>query len=148
MQSLNPLKWIAARMRARKRELERPLCVTNLTRGTELATRLQTATTSAQRNRGLLGRVALGSGEGLWIVPCQAVHTFFMRFPLDLVYLDRKMKVRKVAKHVRPWRISFCLSAHSVMELPAGTIRAAETRPGDQLDYEEAEEEPALPDKS
>jgi uncharacterized membrane protein (UPF0127 family) len=143
----NPLRWIAARIRARKRLLHATLRVTDETRGTELASRLKTASTSAQRNRGLLGRDALGSGEGLWIVPCQAVHTFFMRFPIDLVYLDRQLRVRKIKKHVRPWRISFCFAADSVLELPAGATRAAETVCGDQLLFEEvpAAESAAVP---
>jgi uncharacterized membrane protein (UPF0127 family) len=57
-----------------------------------------------------------------------------MRFPIDLIYLDRELRVRKVRSNVRPWRLSACLSAHSVIELAAGTIRATQTNPGDQLE--------------
>lgn len=145
---LNPLGWIQERLRARKRQLARPLIITNLNRATELATALKVATTSAQRNRGLLGRDRLDSGTGLWIIPTQAVHTFFMRFAIDLVYLDRKMRVRKLVEHLGPWRVSVCWSAHSVMELPAGVIRATGTRRGDLLDFEEADEEPATASRS
>jgi uncharacterized membrane protein (UPF0127 family) len=108
--------------------------VTNLTRSTVLATRLDVADSGPKRNKGLLGRDGLASGEGLWIVPCESVHTFFMRFPIDLVYLDRKNKVKKVRSAVGAWRLSACLSAHSVLELPAGTIRNTQTQPGDTLE--------------
>ena len=56
----------------------------------------------------------------LWIVPCASVHTFFMKFPIDLVYIDRRKKVKKVRSRVGPWRLSACFSAHSILELPAG----------------------------
>ena len=73
----------------------------------------------------------------MWIVPCEAVHTFFMRFPIDLIYLDRKHRVKKIKDSVPAWRISGCLSAHSVLELPAGTIRNTLTECGDVLEIEE-----------
>ena len=81
----------------------------------------------------LLGRTGLALGEGLWIVPCEGVHTFFMKFALDLIYLDRKHVVRKVVRNVKPWRLSFCLTAHSILELPVGAIDASATGPKDQL---------------
>ncbi len=108
--------------------------VWNLTRKTMLADSLQVADTAATRRKGLLGRSHLPAGEGLWIVPCESVHTFFMRFSIDLVYLDRARKVRKVRSSVPPWRISVCFFARSVLELPAGTIQATQTRRGDQLE--------------
>ena len=73
-------------------------------------------------------------GEGLWIVPCEAVHTFFMRFPIDLVYLDRKKQIKKVRSSVGAWRLSACLTAHSVMELPAGTISETRTERADTIE--------------
>ena len=91
------------------------------------------ADTSAKRRTGLLKRERLEPGEGLWIVPCESVHTFFMKFPIDLVYLDRNRKVRKVRNAVAPWRLSACLLAHSVIELPAGTAAETGTQPGDEL---------------
>jgi uncharacterized protein len=111
-----------------------PLQVLNLTRGTILATRLEAARTSATRRKGLLGREGLLPGEGLWIAPCESVHTFFMRFPIDLVYLDRKLKVKKVRHSVAAWRMSACFAAHSVLELPAGTAAAARTERGDSVE--------------
>lgn len=108
--------------------------VRNLTRGTVLATELEVAGSGGTRRKGLLGRDGLGPGEGLWIVPCESVHTFFMRFPIDLVYLDRKHRVRKVRHAVGAWRLSACLTAHSILELPAGTVLASKTERGDSLE--------------
>jgi uncharacterized protein len=116
--------------------------VTNLTRGTILADRLELADTGPKRNKGLLGRKGLAGGEGLWIVPCESVHTFFMKFAIDLVYLDRNHKVRKVRASVPAWRLSACLSAHSILELPSGTIRATQTQPGDSLNFAPSERAP------
>ncbi len=106
----------------------------NVTRGTVLATRLLVADTPKSRGKGLLGRDSLSTGEGLWIVPCQAIHMFFMRFSIDLVYLDRKKRVCKVRRSVGPWRISACLTAYSVLELPSGTVSESSTQRGDRLE--------------
>jgi uncharacterized membrane protein (UPF0127 family) len=114
---------------------EQRLLVTNPSRSTVLATRLEVADSGPKRNKGLLGRDGLAPGEGLWIVPCESVHTFFMRFPIDLVYLDRKNTIKKVSNAVGAWRLSACLSAHSVLELPAGTIRKTQTEVGDALEF-------------
>jgi uncharacterized protein len=110
--------------------------VRNETRATVLAESAEVADTSAKRRTGLLKHTALEAGEGLWIVPCESVHTFFMKFPIDLVYLDKKRKVRKVRHAVGPWRLSACLPAHSVLELPAGMAAKTKTVPGDQLTIE------------
>lgn len=111
--------------------------VKNLTRNTQVADQLEVAGSGPKRSKGLLGRKGLGKGEGMWIVPCEAVHTFFMKFPIDLIYLDRKHCVKKVRDSVPAWRISGCLSAHSVLELPAGTIRDSLTQCGDVLEIVE-----------
>jgi uncharacterized membrane protein (UPF0127 family) len=110
--------------------------VRNQTRKTVLAEKVELADTSAKRRTGLLKHDRLEPGEGLWIVPCESVHTFFMKFPIDLVYLDKKRKVKKVRHAVPAWRLSACLFAHSVIELPAGTVRASGTVAGDELDIE------------
>jgi uncharacterized membrane protein (UPF0127 family) len=111
------------------------ITVTNLTRNTQLATRMEVADTSPKRNKGLLGRKGLAPGEGLWIIPCESIHTFFMQFPIDLVYLDRENRIKKLKNAVPPWRLSACFFAHSVLELPAGAIRNSQTHPGDSLDF-------------
>jgi len=113
-----------------------PICVRNETRKTVVATAADVADTSAKRRLGLLKKEKLERGEGLWITPCESVHTFFMRFAIDLVYLDRNKQVRKVRHAVPPWRISGCLAAHSVLELPAGAAAESGTQPGDQLVFE------------
>ena len=113
--------------------------IANLTRQTELASYAEVAAHSAARNKGLLGRSGLPRGEGLWIVPCESVHTFFMKFPIDLVYLDRNKCVRKVRSSVPAWRLSACLSAHSIIELPAGTIQRTKTATGDRLEFSSAD---------
>lgn len=111
-----------------------PLQVQNLSRGTVLAVRLEAAHTGPSRRKGLLGRAGLEPGEGLWISPCESVHTFFMKFPIDLVYLDRNHQVKKVRNDLGPWRLSGCLAARSVLELPAGTIRESRTERGDAVE--------------
>jgi len=103
-----------------------------------LATCLEVADRDETRRKGLLGRDCLAPGEGLWIVPCEAVHTFWMRFSIDLVYLNRKNQIRKLRSDVPPWRLSACFSAHSVLELAPGTIRNTQTQLGDMLEFASA----------
>jgi uncharacterized membrane protein (UPF0127 family) len=107
--------------------------VWNRSRGELLADRASIANTSALRRQGLLKHEALESGEGLWIVPCEGVHTFGMKFPIDVVFLSRDKKVLKVRREMRCGRFSLCLRAHSVLELASG---AAAVQPGDQLEFE------------
>jgi hypothetical protein len=83
---------------------------------------------------GLLGRRSLAEDEGLFLTPCTSIHTFFMRFPIDSLYLDREHVVVKAVKRLRPFRVSACLrAAHSILELPAGAIEASGTQVGDRL---------------
>jgi len=107
--------------------------VRNETRDTVLGRLVDVANTSSTRRTGLLKHKSLEPGHGLWIVPCESVHTFFMKFAIDLVYVDKRRRVRKVRHAVKPWRMSACLSAHSVLELPAGTAAESGTQAGDQL---------------
>jgi uncharacterized protein len=109
--------------------------VANLTRNTVVASAVEVADSGPARNKGLLGRKGLEPGTGLWIVPCESVHTFWMQFPIDLIYLDRNHRIKKVRSDVRPWRMSACLSAYSVLELPSGTIRETQTARGDKLEF-------------
>ena len=105
----------------------------NHTRNTVLGDAVELADTSETRRVGLLKHTRLEPGSGLWIVPCESVHTFFMKFPIDLVYLDKQRKVRKVRHAVPAWRLSACLTAHSILELPAGTAEKTGTQAGDEL---------------
>ena len=90
------------------------------------------------RMRGLLGRDALPPGGGMWIEPCSGIHTFFMRFALDAVFLDADMTVRKVALDLKPWRLASCRGARCVVELPAGALDGAGLAIGDTLRLEES----------
>jgi uncharacterized protein len=111
--------------------------ILNVARNTQIASHAEIAGSGIKRSKGLLGRKGLERGEGMWIIPCEAVHTFFMQFPIDLIYLDKKLRVKKVRSSVKAWRISACLSTHSVLELPAGTIQDTQTQPGDILHFRE-----------
>jgi uncharacterized membrane protein (UPF0127 family) len=110
------------------------ISVRNLTRDVVLADAAEIADTSAKRRTGLLKHAHLDPGDGLWIAPCESVHSFFMKFTIDVLYLDRKHCVKKIRPEMAPWRISGCLTAHSVLELPAGTIARSGTQAGDQLE--------------
>lgn len=114
--------------------------IANLTRKTILASSVEVADCGPSRNKGLLGRDVLAPDEGLWIVPCEAVHTFGMKFSIDLVYIDRRKIVKKVRASVRPWRLSGCFTAHSIIELASGTIQASLTHRGDVLEISPIED--------
>jgi uncharacterized membrane protein (UPF0127 family) len=101
--------------------------------GRPLATHLEGAFDSAARRRGLLGRDGLAAGAALIIAPCQAVHTFRMRFPIDIVFADRQGVVVAVRSDVGARRIAVALRAFATIELPAGAARLADTRVGDRL---------------
>jgi uncharacterized membrane protein (UPF0127 family) len=88
--------------------------------GRVVCDRCAVAETPLRRMRGLLGRHELEPGEGLLIRPASSIHMFFMRFPIDAVFLDRQVVVRKVVPGLRPWRVAFARGAKSVVELSAG----------------------------
>ena len=109
----------------------------NRTRQADLATALATADTHWSRLRGLLGFSAeeFCPGTGLWIVPCHGVHTLGMGFPIDVVYLDRELKVVGIRSDVKPWRFTAVLrKATSVLELPCGTVANTKTAVGDTIE--------------
>jgi uncharacterized protein len=108
--------------------------VTNATRGTTVGDNIELADTSMTRMFGLLGRRGLDAGEGLWIKPSSGVHTFGMYFSIDVVGLDRELRIVKLWRSLRPFRItSVSLKLKSVLELPCGTIAQSEMAIGDQL---------------
>jgi uncharacterized protein len=119
------------------------LRVTNQSRGRVLADRADIADTSAKRRTGLLKHTGLDAGEGLWIAPCEGVHTFGMKFAIDVLFLSKKKKILKVRPNMVRRRMAISFRAHSVLELPAGTIEATGTAKGDQLEFERYNEEPA-----
>lgn len=112
-----------------------PLKVRNVTKDKLLADRAEEARTFSQRLVGLMGKKELPFGAGLHIVPCNSIHTFFMRIAIDVLFLDRSLKVVKAFPALPPWRMSsIYFSAHSVLELPSGTVAASGTSEGDQLE--------------
>ena len=90
------------------------------------------------RTRGLLGRSSLPPGEGLLIRPTWSIHMFFMRFPIDAVFLDRDDVVVRTAEHLRPWRAASKRGAKAVLELAAGECARRGVRVGDRLRLEAA----------
>lgn len=108
--------------------------VENLTRGVTLVTAGRVADTFWARLRGLMGRRELKPGEGLLVVPCRAIHTHFMLFPIDVLYVNEAMEVIGIDERLPPWCFG-ALRRHArfVIELPAGTVNATGTRLGDRL---------------
>jgi uncharacterized membrane protein (UPF0127 family) len=115
------------------------LRVSNQTRKRMLADRADIADTSKKRRTGLLKHSGLAPGEGLWISPSEGVHTFGMKFPIDVVFLSRQKKVLKIRPNMVRSRIALSFRAHSVLELPAGTLEKTGTAAGDQLEFEKYE---------
>jgi hypothetical protein len=118
--------------------------VNNVTRGRLLADRAERAISFLERFKGLMGRRSLAFGEGMHIAPCNSIHTFFMRIPIDVAFLDKDGLIVKQIPAMPPWRMSAVyFKAHSVLELPAGTLSASQTQEGDQLAFEPAAPEGA-----
>jgi uncharacterized membrane protein (UPF0127 family) len=105
----------------------------------QLIATAETADTPATRTRGLLGRDSLAPGDGLILEPCRLIHTFFMRFSIDVLFIDRHFRVTRVAHDVRPFRFAWGgWAARTTLELPAGTVAAlpAPLTRGMQLRFE------------
>jgi uncharacterized membrane protein (UPF0127 family) len=99
-----------------------------------LADRLLPALDSASRKTGLLKHTSLADGEAMIIAPSNAVHTWFMKFDLDLLFVRRDGRVVKTRAGVKPWRMSGALRAFAVIEMRAGTLASREVIPGDVLE--------------
>lgn len=91
--------------------------------------------TVGERMRGLLGRPPLNPGQALWIQPCNSVHSFFMGYPIDVVYLDREQRVCKCLNEMVPWRISVSWQARSVVEVAAGQIHTLGIEVGQRFEW-------------
>ena len=98
-----------------------------------LAHQLSTAFDSKTRKSGLLGRDRFDAGQAMIIAPTNAIHTFFMRFPIDIAFVTRSGRVAKACHSVRPWRMAAAIRAYAAIELPAGTLVRSETVSGDVL---------------
>ena len=115
----------------------------NRTRQAYLATRLAVADGHWSRLRGLIGTSSneFGQGRGLWITPCRGVHTLWMRFPIDVLYLNREQVVLHLETNLRPWRFAPVRSqARSVLELPPDTVKTTGTCIGDQIEIRRSAE--------
>jgi uncharacterized protein len=98
-----------------------------------LATDVEMASTRQDRRRGLLGRDGLDPGSAMILSPCAAIHTAFMRFPIDAVFLRRDGRVVRLVHDLQPWRIAVSLRAHAVVELSAGVLKRHPIEVGDRL---------------
>lgn len=101
--------------------------------GSVVVERCKVAERPWSRMRGLLGRKNLPAGEGILLRPASSVHTFFMRFPIDVVFLDRSHEVIGVRERLGPWRLAGQRKAHSTLELPAGEATSRGVEIGDRL---------------
>lgn len=109
------------------------LCRVLTAGGTVVCERCEVPESSFGRARGLLGRDGLGVGEGMLIDRAGSVHMFFMRFPIDVVFLDRDRKVVGVRRGLRPWQVAAARRAVAALELPAGAAAEAGIEEGDVL---------------
>jgi uncharacterized membrane protein (UPF0127 family) len=110
-----------------------PKLVANLTRGTVVCEQVLLADGPLRRMRGLMGRRALLPGEGLLLSPAPAIHTGFMRFPIDAVFLDGELKVLEIVERLVPWRTAARRGARAVLELPAGECARRCLAAGDRV---------------
>jgi uncharacterized membrane protein (UPF0127 family)/CheY-like chemotaxis protein len=117
-----------------------PALILNLTRERVVCEQGFVAKRALPRMRGLLGRSHLPEGEGLLLEPAYAIHTAFMRFPIDVVFLDSHMRVMKVVDSLAPWRTAGAHQAFSVLELAAGEAKRRGVTVGDRLDVQEVGE--------
>jgi uncharacterized protein len=112
------------------------MIATNLRTGKELANNVRVADNIFTRMKGLLGKKELPIGEALWIKPCFSVHTFFMRFPIDVLFLNKKNQVIAAVTSLTPNRLTrLYTQSFSVLELPIGTIDASNTKTGDIIEF-------------
>ena len=110
--------------------------IRNLTQRKVVARRAKAAKNFFERLRGLIGRPRLKEGEALWIPHCQGIHTFGMRYAIDVVFLDKKRRVVRAVQKIRPNVFGpTTFRADSALELPSGTIREKEIREGDCLSF-------------
>jgi uncharacterized protein len=116
-----------------RRGVDRPVLMNTRT-GLPVATTVEAALTSADRRRGLLGRDGLAPGQALVIAPTNLVHTFAMRFAIDILFVARDGRVLKVAAAVPPRRIAGAWGGFAVVELGAGQVEASGTVVGDLIE--------------
>jgi hypothetical protein len=111
-------------------------CVVRTETGEVLLDRCEAALTSWQRFRGLMLRRELPEGHGLYFPGVSSIHMFFMRFPIDVAYLDAEGRIIKLVQNLKPWRLSACFGAAGLLEMPAGLAARAGLQPGALLRIE------------
>lgn len=112
--------------------------ITNMSNGNIIAEQAAYADTFISRLKGLMFRNNFNKGEALFIIPCNSIHTFWMKFPIDVVFLSKENTVIYIIENFQPNKISSLLrKAHSVIELPAGTIKECNIKKGDRLMFDE-----------
>jgi uncharacterized protein len=108
----------------------------NVTKGVAIASELEIATSFAARSQGLLGRAGLKPDTGLLIDPCSSIHMWFMRFPIDVIFLDKKNRVVGLRRNVKPWGMAWSWRGVKTLELPVGVIAATRTQLGDIVAFQ------------
>jgi uncharacterized protein len=98
-----------------------------------VASAVEVATTRAERRRGLLGRKSLDLAAALVLSPCCSIHTAFMRFPIDVAFVDRDGCVMRIVRDLAPWRIAIVPRAHAVVEFAGGCLSRRDLQVGDRL---------------
>jgi uncharacterized protein len=107
--------------------------IINARNGNVVADQLMTAFDSATRRKGLLSQVSLPPSAAMIIAPTNAIHTFFMKFPIDIAFVSKSGRVLKIRSGVPAWRMTGSLRAFAVLELAAGSLDGSDTKVGDQL---------------
>ena len=103
--------------------------------GEVIADMVEVARTRRERRRGLLGRDGMPRGSALVLTPCNAIHTVGMRFPIDVAFVDRGGRVRRIVRQLPPTRISLCLGAKTTIECPSGQLEEIRLQVGDQISW-------------
>lgn len=104
------------------------MIVKNITKNTMLGENIEIADTFMKRFLGLMPRASLNQGEGLIINPCNSIHMFFMKFAIDVLFIDKNNKILHIEENFKPWRISkFVKGGKYVIELPVGAARNSQT---------------------
>jgi uncharacterized membrane protein (UPF0127 family) len=101
--------------------------------GETIADIIEIARTRRERRRGLLGRDGLPRGSALVLTPCNAIHTVGMRFPIDVAFVDKRGRVRRIVRKLGPSRIKICLRARTTIECPSGQLEEIRLQVGDQV---------------
>jgi uncharacterized membrane protein (UPF0127 family) len=109
------------------------LLLMNERTGQLVASHVELAATRATRRKGLLGRRGLDAQRALVLAPCCSIHTAFMKFPIDVVFVDRQGRVVRFVREMKPWSAAIAMRAHAAIEFAAGSLRLRDIRLGDRL---------------